>query len=151
MGAPVRPLSPLERILDDMGHFMLSCLYVLIAILTIYMRFGHKAPSHRIIWQLTFSVALIVGIASTSEACNALNFLLGSSIRFSNRPTLVCSFTFSTCCVLLPSAIQLWVFHLDPQFTKLRIGNFASIPLPLVLHAHPLPLGRNLPRPWTRT
>lgn len=55
----MRDIVPLLR---DAGHFSLSCLYAILIVFTLYMRFFNNAHNRKLIWHRTFSYALLFGI-----------------------------------------------------------------------------------------
>lgn len=79
-----------DLILVDASHFLLSCTYVIIGIITIYLRFGTQYSNqklHRGLWQKTFTIGLLVGIICMKIFyTNFLNLKKVRSISFFLQP-----------------------------------------------------------------
>jgi hypothetical protein len=110
----VHVLTPTEYLLMDTTHFLLSCVYILVAILTAYLRFGHKTPSNRVVWQYTFSIALLLGIATRAVFFYIVPFNSAKLINIPNKANFVLGtlppFLFLSCYMLI---LFLWaeIYH----------------------------------------
>jgi thiol:disulfide interchange protein len=83
---PAPPMAPWTgwHLLDDISHLILGGLYVIVLGVSIFMRL-QKTQNLRLLWQITFFIALVLGIISTStpNTRDAPDVIQGTGIMFS--------------------------------------------------------------------